>query len=112
MNSDRVIDSIFDDIIDDFVEEQAQKAEIKRNKSIISDLLVECVVCQIFDDIYYHCIDKAVKCTNMAAQREAEGEKRMELMAGITVEGVFDKLIDDELDDAQAKQRVKKEIVR
>ena len=53
VNSETVIDSIFDDIIDDFVEEQGQTAEIKRNRSIMSDLLVECVVCQIFDEIYY-----------------------------------------------------------
>ena len=89
MNSNRVIDSKFDDII---------------------DLLVEHVVCQIFDDTYYQCIDNAVECINLAAQREAEREKRIELMVDITMEVVFKKLINDEVADALAKQRVTKKL--
>ena len=110
MNSETVTDSMFNDIIDDFVEEQGQKAEIKRNMSIISHLSVECIVCQIFDEIYYQCIDNAVKCINLSAQREAERERRIKLMVEIMVEVVFNELINDQVADAHDKQIVAKKL--
>ena len=72
--------------------------------SIISDFSVECVVCQIFDDIYYQCINNTVKCIN------AERERRIKLMVDITVQQVFDEFIDDQVADTHDKQKVAKKL--
>ena len=46
----------------------------------------------------------------MAAQREAERERRIELMAKLVVEMVFNKLIDDQVADAHDKEKVAKKL--
>ena len=73
VNSERMINSIFDDIVDDFVKEESQKTEIERKTSIICDLAVESVVCNIFNDLYYNCIEDTVECINL--EREVEEER-------------------------------------
>ena len=106
MNSERIINSIFDDIIHDFVKEESQKAEIERKTSIICDLAVEHVVCNIFDDRYYNCIKDTVECINLEREVEEERVKRIDLMVEYAVQEVFKEMLEDQLDDAQARQRV------
>ena len=77
---------------------------------IICDLAVEHVVCNIFDDLYYNCIDDAVKCINLEREVEEEREKRIDLMLEYVVQEVFEEMLEDQLDDAQARQRVSRKL--
>ena len=106
VNSERMINSIFDDIIKNFVQEELEKVETERKTSIICDLAVECVICTIFNELYYDCIDEEVECCDLEEQIEQQREKRIALMAEYTVQEVIEEIIDDQLEDAQARQRV------
>ena len=66
--------------------------------------------CQIFDEIYYKCINDTVEHINVERDLEAERERRIKLMVEITVEAAFNELIDAETDDAHARQRVSKKL--
>ena len=103
VNSERMINSIFDDIIEDFVQEESEKIETERKTSIICDLAVECVVCTIFNELYYNCIDEEVECHDLEEQIEQQREKGIALMAEYTVQKVIEEIIDDQLEDAQAR---------
>ena len=105
-----MINSICNDIIDDFVKEESQKVEIEIKTSIICDLAVERVVCNIFNELYYDCIEKAMECVDLETQIEDQREKRIELMAKYAVQDVFDEIIGYHLDDAQARQRVSRKL--
>ena len=65
-----MINSIFDDIIGDFVQEELEKVATQRKTSIICDLAVKCVICTIFDELYYNCVDEEVECRNLEEQIE------------------------------------------
>ena len=83
-----------------------KKLKHKRKTSNICDLAVECVVCTIFNELYYDCVDEEVECHDLEEQIEQQREQRMDLMAEYAVQEVLEEMIDDQVEDAEARRRV------
>ena len=110
VNSETMINSIFNDIIEDFVQEESEKVKTQRKTSIICDLAVECVICTIFDELYYDCFDEEVECHDLEEQIKQQREQRMDLMAEYVVQEVLKEMIDDQVEDAEARHRVSRKL--